>query len=136
MRLFLDTNILIDVVADRQPWVREALILFELARQGKLTLLATDYSFVTIAYVTRKLYPEEELRRLLKGLMKYVEVVEVGKKIIGEALDGGWKDMEDHVQCLVAKRESADVIITRNEKDFALSDIRVLSPSSFLSEIL
>ena len=136
MRLFLDTNILIDVVADRQPWVREALILFELARQRKLTVLATDYSFVTIAYVTRKLYPEEELRRLLKGLMKYVEVVEVGKKIIGEALDGGWKDMEDHVQCLVAKRESVDAIITRNEKDFALSDIRVLTPSGFLSGIL
>ena len=109
---------------------------FRVGRQGKLTLLATDYSFVTIAYVTRKFYPEEELRRLLKGLMRYVEVVEVGKEIIGEALDGGWKDMEDHVQCLVAKRESVDAIITRNEKDFALSDIRVLSPSGFLSEIL
>ena len=136
MRLFLDTNILIDVVADRQPWVREALILFELAKQGKLTLVTTDYSFVTIAYVTRKLYPEEELRRLLKGLMRYVDVVEVGKEIISAALDGGWRDMEDHVQSLVAKRESADVIITRNEKDFALSDVRVLSPSGFLSGIL
>ena len=136
VRLFLDTNILIDVVANRQPWVREALILFELARQGKLTLVTTDYSFLNIAYVTRKLYSREELKALLKKLSKYMEVVEMGKDVVFEALEGGWKDMEDHVQSLVARREKVDAIITRNEKDFALSEVQVLSPSTFLGMVL
>lgn len=136
VRLFLDTNILIDVAANRQPWVREALILLELARQGKVTLVATDYSFLNIAYVTRKLYSREELKALLKNLLRYVEVVEVGRDMVIEALEGAWKDMEDHVQSLVARREAADFIITRNEKDFVLSEVQVLSPSAFLDMVL
>ena len=136
VRFFLDTNVLIDVVANRQPWVREALILLELARQGKVTLVATDYSFLNIAYVTRKLYSREELKALLKNLSKYMEVVEMGKDVVFEALEGNWKDMEDHVQCLVARREKVDAIITRNEKDFVLSEIQVLSPSAFLDMVL
>ena len=72
MKLFLDTNIIIDVIANRQPWVREALILLELAKRGRVTLITSDYSFINVAYVTRKLYSKEELCQLLKGLCNYI----------------------------------------------------------------
>ena len=136
MKLFLDTNIIIDVIANRQPWVREALILLELAKRGRVTLITSDYSFINVAYVTRKLYSKEELCQLLKGLCNYIELVEVGRKVICEALENPWKDIEDCVQYLVAKRETVDVILTRNEKDFLLSDIQVQNPSSFLNAVL
>ena len=136
MKLFLDTNILIDVIANRKPWVDEALVLLELAKQKKLTLIVADFSFINLAYITRKLFTQEELYALFNDLCLYVKVVEVGGMIIKESFQKRWKDMEDCVQYLVAKREEVDYLITRNEKDFLDSDIPVLSPSDFLDMIL
>ena len=136
MKLFLDTNILIDVIANRKPWVDEALVLLELAKQKKLTLIVADFSFINLAYITRKLFIQEELYALFSDLCLYVKVVEVGGMIIKKSFQKRWKDMEDCVQYLVAKREEADYLITRNEKDFSDSDIPVLSPSEFLDMIL
>ena len=136
MKLFLDTNILIDVIANRKPWVDEALVLLELAKQKKLTVIVADFSFINLAYITRKLFTQEELYALFSDLYLYVKVVEVGGMIIKKSFQKRWKDMEDCVQYLVAKREEADYLITRNEKDFSDSDIPVLSPSEFLDMIL
>ena len=136
MKLFLDTNILIDVIANRKPWVDEALVLLELAKQKKLTLIVADFSFINLAYITRKLFTQEELYDLFSDLCLYVKVVEVGGMIIKKSFQKRWKYMEDCVQYLVAKREEADYLITRNEKDFSDSDIPVLSPSEFLDMIL
>lgn len=136
MKLFLDTNILIDVIANRKPWVDEALVLLELAKQKKLTLIVADFSFINLAYITRKLFTQEELYALFSDLCLYVKVVEVGGMIIKKSFQKRWKDMEDCVQYLVAKREKVDYLITRNEKDFSDSDIPVLSPSEFLDMIL
>lgn len=136
MKLFLDTNILIDVIANRKPWVDEALVLLELAKQKKLTLIVANFSFINLAYITRKLFTQEELYALFSDLCLYVKVVEVGGMIIKKSFQKRWKDMEDCVQYLVAKREEADYLITRNEKDFSNSDIPVLSPSEFLDMIL
>ena len=123
MKLFLDTNILIDVIANRKPWVDEALVLLELAKQKKLTLIVADFSFINLAYITRKLFTQEELYALFSDLCLYVKVVEVGGMIIKKSFQKRWKDMEDCVQYLVAKREEADYLITRNEKDFSDSAI-------------
>ena len=136
MKLFLDTNILIDVIANRKPWVDEALVLLELAKQKKLTLIVADFSFINLAYITRKLFTQEELYALFSDLCLYVKVVEVGGMIIKKSFQKRWKDMEDCVQYLVAKREEVDYLITRNEKDLPDSDIPVLSPSEFLDMIL
>lgn len=137
MKLFLDTNILIDVVANRQPWVvDDALVLLELANQKKLTLMAADYSFINIAYITRKLFPTEDLRLLLKDLRKYVEVVDIGADVIDKVLNDNWKDFEDCVQYYTALSKNADVIITRNKRDFVSSDIQVFSPREFLTYYL
>ena len=136
MKVLLDTNILIDVVANRKPWVEDALVLFELANQKKITLVAADYSLINIAYITRKLFQQDELYALLADLREYVDVVEMGEHVIDGAIRLQWKDMEDCTQYLAAKREKVDFIITRNEKDFILSQIPVLSPSKFLEKFL
>lgn len=136
MKLFLDTNILIDVVTNRKPWVDAALVLFELASQKKVTLIAADYSFINIAYITRKLFEKEELYTVLNDLREYVQIVELGEKIIDDTINAQWNDMEDCTQYMAALRENADYIITRNEKDFILSKIPVLSAEQFLSRYL
>ena len=99
-------------------------------------MIVADFSFINLAYITRKLFTQEELYALFSDSCLYVKVVEVGGMIIKKSFQKRWKDMEDCVQYLVAKREEADYLITRNEKDFSDSDIPVLSPSEFLDMIL
>ena len=94
MRAFLDTNVLIDVVMDRQPWVNDALVLFELANQGKLSLVAADLSFINIAYITRKMLSKADLYTLLTDLREFVKVIEMGEAIIDNAIKAQWNDME------------------------------------------
>ena len=136
MKVFLDTNVLIDVVMNRKPWVDDALVLLELANQRKLSLVAVDLSFINIAYITRKMLPASELYNLLKDLREFVEVVEMGEIVIDDAIKAQWSDMEDCAQYYTAKREKADCIVTRNVKDFTLSDIPVLLPNEFLNSFL
>ena len=136
MRLFLDTNVLIDVVMNRKPWVDDALVLFELANQRKLSLFAVDLSFINIAYITRKMLSKQELYTLLKDLREFVNVVEVGEMVIDDAIKAQWNDMEDCTQYYAAKREKVGYIITRNVKDFSQSDIPVFLPNDFLNMFL
>lgn len=136
MKLLLDTNILIDVVAERQPWCEEALVLLELSNQKRVSLIAADYSFLNIVYIARKLFPKEVLYSTLQDLRQFVEVAEIGQNTIDKALIAGWKDFEDSVQALVAEKEKVDYIITRNEKDFLLSKIKAVSPKAFLESFL
>ena len=132
MKIFLDTNVLVDVVLNRKPWVDDSLILLELANQRKLSLIAADLSFVNISYIVRKMLSKSELYTLLKDLREFVAVVEMGEMVIDKAIKAQWDDMEDCAQYCVAKREQSDYIITRNTKDFSLSDIPVLTPHDFL----
>lgn len=136
MKLFLDTNILVDIAANRSPWVRDALILLQLASQHKVKLVAADYSFINVAYIIRKQLPQPELYRLLKDLNEYIEAATTGGQIILLALNAQWKDFEDCIQSLVAYKESADYIITRNEKDFSASPVPAMSPHDFLISFL
>lgn len=136
MKLFLDTNILIDVVANREPWVNEALVLLELANQHRVVLCAADYSFINIAYITRKSFTSAELSELMNDLQKYIQIVEVGEPIILKAIKEQWKDFEDSVQAFVAEREKVDYIITRNVKDFLSSSILAITPVEFLNRFL
>ena len=132
MKLFLDTNVLIDLVANRKPWVESMLMIFELANQQKVKLIAADCSFINIVYICRKIVFVDDLYKTLIDLQEYVDVAYVGNEILNQSLRSHWKDFEDCVQSLVAEREQADFIITRNVKDFKEAAIPVLSPSDFL----
>ena len=132
MKLFLDTNVLIDLVANRKPWVESVLMIFELANQHKVRLIAADCSFINIVYICRKIVSVDDLYKTLIDLQNYVNVTYVGSDILNQSLRSQWRDFEDCVQNLVAVREHADFIITRNVKDFKDTVIPVLSPSEFL----
>lgn len=136
MKLFLDTNVLIDIVAGRNPWVKQALVLLELSKQDHIELVAADFSFINMAYILRKAFTTKELCTLLQDLKKYIHVVPIGDKTLSDALNTQWADIEDAVQSLIAKREKADYIITRNEKDFSVSTIPAISPASFINQYL
>jgi predicted nucleic acid-binding protein len=134
-KIFLDTDVVLDHLADRQPFSEYAHRLFALAEQDKITLCVSSLSFSNLYYILRKLTNGDEALSLLRKLKGLVKVTLVGEAEVKSALGQNFKDFEDALQCFSAKTESdMNVIITRNKFDFPKNLIRVESPEEFLAK--
>ena len=132
MKLFVDTNIVLDLLQFREPWIHDALVLFQMAKDKEVELIVTDLTFINVVYVAGKNFDKKKLYETLIGLKKLVTIVSVGNGCIEQALNGDFADFEDAVQYFAAKREEVDFILTRDEKGFKMSDIPVMNVSGFL----
>jgi len=134
-KVFLDSNVVLDHPADRQPFSEYAHRLFALAETGELTLFVSALSFSNLYYVLRKLKGHDDALSLLRKLKQLVVVTAVGEIEIQSAFASSFKDFEDAIQHFSAKAAGGmDAIVTRNEGDFAASEIPVYSPDAFLAE--
>jgi len=98
--------------------------------------LENDISIINIHYIAKKKRTREEITQILKVILKKQNIVSIDKDIIISSLDSEFKDFEDGVQYFCAKKIDADLIITSNKKDFAHSEIKVLTPLEFYSEYM
>lgn len=135
-RLFIDTNVLIDVVTNRnQPHVIYSQRLFAEAYRDNIELYVLSLSFVTTIYVARRYHlSEEETKNVLKTLSSFVNVVDLSTEEVLTLLDTDWKDYEDALQNSAALNVNADYIITGNISDFTGSSLEVLTPQQYLSQ--
>lgn len=134
-RVFIDTNILLDLLLERQPWVNQASVLFSMADRKELDLLCCSLSFSTAIYLMNRLkYTRKEIITKLTIVKSLCTVTTVDSSVIDRVLQSDFSDLEDGMQYYSALAANAEVIVTRNEKDYALSNIPVLSPTEFLNE--
>ena len=133
MKLFLDTNVVVDAVKFCEPFVRAILPVFQMAECGIHQLFISDLTFANVAYLTRKGLPLLEWYGLLCELRSTVQVVTVGEACIDAALRLQAKDFEDALQYFSARQAGADCILTRNKQDFPFPDIQVWTPEEFLA---
>ena len=136
MKLFIDTNIVLDLLQYREPWINDTLVLFQLAKENKVELIMSDLTFVNVVYIAGKNVDENTLKETLVKLKKFVKVVSIGDVCIEQALNGDFSDFEDEVQYYAAKREQADYILSRDKKGFGMSDIPVMSVKEFLNNFV
>lgn len=128
MRVFVDTNILIDYVCARQGFVEMAERLFVSGLCGEHKLPISDLSYVNTVYVSRQYgYSRDAVLNVLQKIEAFCETAEMGKQVVHAALHSGWKDFEDSIQYHSAVASMAECIVTRNKKDFSDSLIPVLS---------
>lgn len=130
-KVFLDTNVVIDLLDKREPFWSDAAALFTLAYNQKIKLYVSPLTYGTAAYLLRK-HGKAELKQLLENLRRLSKVTTVSGKEVDNALASPFDYYEDALQYYSAMREHVDVIVTRNKKDFILSKIPVLSPNEFL----
>ena len=135
MRLFIDTNVLMDLVAYRLPFAYDAIRIFQLKGKG-IQLFVSDLTYANAVYVGRKILSSDRLYDTLVELRSYVNISEIGEKAVDEALQLRKEDFEDVLQYFSAKQANADCIITRNKKDFTFSDIPVYTPAEFMENPL
>lgn len=135
-KIFVDTNILVDLISDRKPHSKFAIALFAIAETEKVKLYASSHSIATTHYLLKKHIDEKELRQILLGLLDYVSIISVDEHIIKRGLKSKHKDFEDSIQILSALSiDKMDCIVTRDLKDFKDTEIPVFSPDNILKKI-
>jgi len=128
-KIFLDTNIIVDLISDRKPFSKYAIEIFQKAEEGKLELFTSSHSMATTHYLLKKYMEEKELRAVLYNLLDFITVIAVDVDILKKGLLSKHKDFEDSIQIFCASSiDNIDSIVTRNVKDFKGSEIKVLTP--------
>lgn len=135
MKLFVDTNILMDVFAERVPFYTDASRIWTLAEQGRVDGLVSAVSFTTVYDLVDRWVNADSAREAVVLLRDALTAVACDAKVINHAIDAALPDFEDAVQYFCALHAGAECILTRNVRDFpGQPEIPVLSPREFLSE--
>lgn len=136
MVILIDTNIIIDALADREPYATDAKQIMEKCATREITGVLAAHSIPNLFYILRKEFSQEERRYLLKNLCKIFQVSELNEKRIIAALENEmFSDFEDGLQEECAVASMADYIVTRNPSDFKHSRIKVILPNEFLRKM-
>ena len=136
MNVFIDTNVIIDLLAKREPFYHESLQLFSLADSNQIELTISALSLVNTHYILNDVMKLKDARSIIGKFKVLVESHVLNDKVINLALnDFDYKDFEDGIQYYTALESKANLIITRNLKDFKHSKIPVMSPKEFLAKI-
>jgi len=130
--IFLDTNIVLDLLAHRMPFYTEAAKLFSLADKKKIVLSVSALCLADINYILSKQIPEMEVRRILRKFKVLVSVLPLNDKVTDLALNSEFRDFEDAIQYFTAIENDQDLIITRNQPDFKESKIPVMTAGEFI----
>ena len=132
--LLIDTNIIIDYLADNEFAEQSERII--VACSGDEIAGYTTASAVTdVYYILRKKFNHEELILNLKALFDIIDIIDVEKADIFLAMDIDIRDLEDALVSRCADKIRADYTITRNTKDFKNSTIKAISPNEFIEKI-
>lgn len=132
-KVFLDTNIILDLLASRSPHDVSARRIFDWAEQNKLELYVSALSFCNIAYILKRLQKDTNVIKILENLATLVNITPINGIIVNEALRSSFTDFEDALQHFSALTVSNDmIIVTRNTTDFPNSVVPVMTSIDFV----
>ena len=131
-RLFLDTNIVVDLLEGREPFCYDAAQLFTMAHDKRVELLVSPMTFSTASFLLRKHGPEG-VRNLLSNLRQLVSVTISDERTVDDSIASQFKDFEDAMQYYTALNAKAEIIITRNGKDFTASNLPVMTATEYIA---
>lgn len=133
MNVFIDTNVLMDVLLERRPFVAESRKVWFLAERGKVVGLVAALSFPNIYYVVRKALGADTAASMMTLLRDTFTAVPLDEQLLNQAIDAKFSDFEDAIQYYSALRANAEYLLTRNVGHFPDSGLRVFSPEEFLA---
>jgi len=131
-RLLVDTNIVLDLLAERKEFVLEAQQLFTLSDRKEVKLYVSSLTFANTFYILSQKLKLSNTRKILRKFKVLVEVLPMDDKIIDLSLESDFKDFEDAIQYHTAIENEINIIITRNLKDFKTSKIPVLTAKDYI----
>ncbi len=132
-KVFLDTNIILDVMAQRQPFNVPANAIMKLGIEGKISLCATPLTFANCVYILKSSYNTSSPINIVKAYKQYIFALTMDDEQCCNALCGDMPDFEDMLQYQAAIAAGCDYIVTRNERHFPKETIPVVNSERFLS---
>ena len=135
MRVLFDTNIILDVLLDRQPWAAEGRRLWTAARDGQFEAFVTASSLTDLFYLSRRHSGRERAWDVVRSCLDDLYVIGVSIIELRSALNRPGIDFEDNLQIACAESAVLDFIITRDHAGLVSGTIPVLTTAEFLSRI-
>ncbi len=132
-KVFLDTDVILDVVFEREPHFPSSQRVLALIEKNRLLGFTSSLILANCYYIISSNKNREAAKQAVSKLRSFLTILPFTDKEIGEALNSGMKDMEDGIQYFIALNNGVETIITRNVSDFKNVDIRVFTPDGFLS---
>ncbi len=130
--VFVDTDIVMDLLAERYPHYNASAQLFNLADREQLSLYISSLTFANLHFLLSKEFSKPKARQILTKFKMLVKVLSVGDKVIELALASPFKDFEDAIQYYTATEHRINLLLTRNLKDYKPASIPVMSAEEFL----
>ena len=131
-RLFLDTNIVVDLLDRRELFCHDAVRLFSMAYNKQVQLVVSPMTFSTASFLLRKHGPEG-VRKLLSNFRQLSRVSTTDERTVDDSIASQFKDFEDAMQYYTALNAKAEIIITRNGKDFTASNLPVMIATEYIA---
>jgi predicted nucleic acid-binding protein len=135
-KLFLDTNIILDLLGEREPFYTPIAQLATLADQKKVKIIVSPISFATVNYFLAKSEGISNAKEKLRKFKILTEISKIDESIVEKALNSDFEDFEDSLQYFCALDSKCEIFITRNPKDFRRSLIPIMSAEEYLKSIL
>ncbi|NJL52304.1 MAG: PIN domain-containing protein [Hydrococcus sp. SU_1_0] len=135
MRILIDTNIVLDLILEREPFVEGAIALFEQIEQGNLEGYIAATTITNIFYIIRKTEGREVALTAINRLLVGLQFCAVDRRTVETALSLGLKDFEDSIQLACATQAQLDAIVTRDRLDFSGSNLPIYSPTELLNQL-
>ncbi len=134
-RIFIDTNIMLDLLGERKPFYEPIAKIATLAEKEKLTMIVSPISFATTNYILTKFESRQSAKEKLRKFQIISRICPLDEKTIEKGLTSSIKDFEDALQYYSATESECEIILTRNGKDFKKSILPVMTAEEFLKSL-
>lgn len=135
MRLLIDANVILDVLQNREPHVKDSSIIWKLCETRRAEGFISALTFANLVYIMRKELNPEQIEDVLQKLSLIFTFTELSPSDLTSAARLQWDDFENALQSVTAKRIHADYIVTRNVRDFLRSRVAAFTPSELLGRM-
>jgi len=132
-RLFIDTDVILDLLLERQPFYASSMQLFTLIEEKAVTAYTSPVVLANIYYISAKILKKKSALQYIRKLLTLLRIAPIDEKIMLLAASSSFKDFEDAIQYYSAKQEAIGFLITRNKPDFKVTDMTVCTPDEYLS---
>jgi len=131
-RIFVDSDIILDLLCKREPFYEYAAEVFTLGDTKKIELVTTSLVFANVFYILRKILGIEKAKELLRKLRIMISIVPVEEKTVDLALNSKFADFEDGLQYFTARENKIGIILTRNVKDYKEKEVLIQTPQEYI----
>jgi predicted nucleic acid-binding protein len=132
MNVFIDSDIILDLLAKREPFYIFAAELFTLIDQKKIKAYTSPLVFANLHYILRKHKSNNFALQSLRKLKTMVNILTINSRIVEQALSSDFKDFEDAIQYFTAVNNGIKIILTRNKTDYGKSRITIATAEEFI----